>query len=213
MMNQVELKRTLSLLLWILVTTTTTMVASLNGVRPSLSSSTWAHRSAVKDGICIKVASKEKGLGAFATSNLKRGDYIGENTGEVLTRRQVQARYWGKRAKNGQDLSWQASRSKRGQGLTGNFVLEMKDGSFVDSEDAELSSWCRFMNHATEGTKPCNVKPFDRLAADDDLLTFPQYYAIRDIQAGEELLFDYGPHSDVAQSLKAAGAGRAGARP
>ncbi|KAL7560918.1 hypothetical protein ACA910_008196 [Epithemia clementina (nom. ined.)] len=180
-----------------------TSVVSLHGIRPSLSSSSLAHRTAVKAGVCIKVASKVKGLGAFATSDLKVGDYIGEYTGEKLTRRQVQARYWGKREKNGQDLSWEGSRSRRGQGITGNYVLEMKDGSFVDSEDADLSSWCRFMNHAKEGTTPCNVKAFDRISAGDELLVFPQFFAIRDIEAGEELLWDYGPLSDVAQSCKA----------
>ncbi|KAL7570475.1 hypothetical protein ACA910_004258 [Epithemia clementina (nom. ined.)] len=189
--------------LLVVFATTTVAVAALHGIRPSLSTGSLAHRSAAKAGICIKVASKEKGLGAFATCDLKVGDYIGEYKGEKLTRRQVQARYWGKQAKNRQDLTWEASRLERGQGVTGNYVLEMKDGSFVDAEDADRSSWCRFMNHATEGSNPCNVKAFDRIRANGDLLVFPQFFAIRDIQAGEELLWDYGPHSDVAQSWNA----------
>ena len=174
--------------------------AALTGIRPTLSSTCLAHQSAVEAGICIKVASPEKGLGAFAMTAIPVGEYIGEYSGERMTRHQVQARYWGKRTKDVDDQDWEQSRLERGQGITGNYVFEMKDGAFVDTEDADVSSWCRFMNHATEGSVQCNVKAFDRIRANGQLLDFPIFFAIRDIAEGEELLWDYGPLSDVARS-------------
>jgi SET domain-containing protein len=164
-------------------------------IRPTLCSKSLAHSSALKADVDIRVASKEKGLGAFATSDIKFGTYIGEYLGEILTKKEVQARHWGKRTPDEHDKSWAQSRRDRGQGITGNYVFEMQDGSFVDAEDADLSGWCRFMNHASNDTHHCNVRPFDKIDIDGEFETFPQFYAIRDIEEGEELSFDYGPLS------------------
>jgi SET domain-containing protein len=173
----------------------TTGTTGVLGIRPTLCSKSLAHSSALKADIHIRVASKEKGLGAFATSDIKFGTYIGEYLGEILTRQEVQARHWGKRTPDEHDKLWAQSRRDRGQGITGNYVFEMQDGSFVDAEDADMSGWCRFMNHASNETHQCNVRPFDKIDIDGEFETFPQFYAIRDIQEGEELSFDYGPLS------------------
>jgi SET domain-containing protein len=171
------------------------MVAAL-GIRPTLSTKSLAHRSAHTAAcgrVDIRVASIEKGLGAFATCDIPFGAYIGEYSGELLTKKQVQGRYWGKREPDDDDLAWLQSRRDRSQGITGNYVLEMKHGSFVDLEDADCSTWCRFMNHASTDTPQCNVKVFDQLTIDGDVLICPKFFAIRDIKIGEELSWDYGP--------------------
>ena len=172
---------------------------AVSALRPALSPQCRAHLTAQNAGIRIGVASHEKGLGAFATCDIKFGEYIGQYIGEILTADQVRARYWGKRMPDAHDRSWAASRRERGQGITGDYILEMKDGSFVDCEDADRSGWCRFMNHAQEGTYPCNVKPFDQLTTNGELLRFPQFYACRDIKEGEELSFYYGPLSSCSR--------------
>jgi len=172
---------------------------AVDALRPTLSPSCRAYRTAARDEIkIIQAANKAKGLGAFATQSYSVGDYIGEYDGELLTKKQVQARYWGKRAPDNADEEWAKSRRKRGQGITGTYVFEMDEGSyFVDAEDGDKASWCRFMNHAPGGSAECNVRPFDRITTDGDLLKFPRFFAIEDIQEGDELCWDYGPSSSA----------------
>eukprot|EP00566_Odontella_aurita_P036930 CAMPEP_0113598742 /NCGR_PEP_ID=MMETSP0015_2-20120614/41760_1 /TAXON_ID=2838 /ORGANISM="Odontella" /LENGTH=121 /DNA_ID=CAMNT_0000506801 /DNA_START=482 /DNA_END=847 /DNA_ORIENTATION=- /assembly_acc=CAM_ASM_000160 len=116
---------------------------------------------------------------------------MGKYLGETLTLREVRARFWGKAEQDESDLRWIASRRERNQGITGNYVFELKDGSFICAEDGDKSGWCRFMNHATEGSAECNVKAFDQQTIGGEL-TIPYFYAIRDIAVGEELCYDYG---------------------
>lgn len=120
------------------------------------------------------------------------GTLLCQYQGELLTKSQVQSRYWGKRKPNRSDLMWAQSRKDRNQGLTGHYVVELPSGVFVDGEDAEQSSWSRFMNTEKEGTKKCNVKPFMKTKIDGPEHTYPQMYTIRDVAAGEELCWDYG---------------------
>lgn len=160
-------------------------------IRPTLASTSLAYRSAVDAGIHIGPSSEEKGLGAFSKSPIAFGTLVGKYIGERLTSDEVKARYWGKAELNDSDLQWMASRRERGQGLTGNYIFEMKDGSFVDAEDGDYGGWCRFMNHAFEGTAECNIKAFNQQTTGGPS-TIPYFYAIRDIAVGEELCYDYG---------------------
>ena len=163
---------------------------------PSLNS--LAHRSAVETGFVEirQCSDKAKGLGAFSTRHICEGDYIGEYYGEVLSKSQVRSRYYGKASKTADDQRWALDRSSRQQGTTGMYVFELKGANlFIDGEDAEKSGWCRFMNHASD--KTANVKAFDKLHADSDLLVYPQFYAIRDIAKGEELCFFYGNYGHL----------------
>mmetsp|Transcript_24626 Transcript_24626/g.45558 ORF Transcript_24626/g.45558 Transcript_24626/m.45558 type:complete len:202 (-) Transcript_24626:386-991(-) len=162
--------------------------------RPVLHSESYAHQSAKDAGIHIGHASKEKGLGAFSTSPIPSFTFVGKYTGETLTLAEVQARYWGKLELSESDLRWMRSRRERNQGLTGHYIFEMADGTFIDAEDGDKSGWCRYMNHAKEGTTECNVKAFNQQTVGGDF-TIPYFYAIRDIEAGEELCYDYGEHS------------------
>lgn len=165
------------------------------GIRPELSKDSYAHRSAVEcscGAIDVRIASEVKGLGAFATSDIPFGTVVGKYDGETLDRKAVEARFWNKRNKTTDDIDWEQSRKLRGQGLTGNYLFELPNGSFVDAEDAEKSSWVRFMNHAETETVGCNVKAFIKTSIGDDDEEFPLMYAISDIKEGEELCWDYG---------------------
>lgn len=164
--------------------------------RPILSKACFAHQNAVENGISIEETEK-KGLGAFAGSNMLAGAWVGEYQGEILTEKEVDARYWEKRKKVYADRQWIKSRTKRQQGITGDYLFEMGDKLYLDGEDADVSSWCRFMNHAPENCNSglCNVETrFSRQTKDGNKIVQPKlwFLALRDIQAGEELLYDYG---------------------
>jgi SET domain-containing protein len=169
----------------------TTSKSSSYATRPPHSEKSFAHRSAVSAGIDVSFVSKKKGLGAFATSRIPFGTMVGEYSGEVMTLSQVRARYWGKRERDESDKRWVKRRKERDQGITGDYVLELENGSFVDAEDVDVSNWCRFMNHAKEGTEDCNVKGFSRAEKDENIRRYPCMYAIKDIEIGEELSWDY----------------------
>ena len=61
---------------------------------------------------------------------------------------------------------------------------------YIDAEDPNRSSWCRYINHAESNERECNL--ILQTSADQDA---PGTWLIarRDIWVGEELLFDYGP--------------------
>ena len=91
-----------------------------------------------------------KGMGAYSTVPITKGTTLGEYTGEILSRRDVEARYWGTRKQTKSDRKWRNSRRRRNQGLSGDYLFDMGNDIFIDGEDADVSSWCRFANHATE---------------------------------------------------------------
>mmetsp|Transcript_23687 Transcript_23687/g.34984 ORF Transcript_23687/g.34984 Transcript_23687/m.34984 type:complete len:219 (-) Transcript_23687:380-1036(-) len=161
--------------------------------RPTLSPGCLALRSAdMTKNIDIREASPQKGLGAFATGTIQCGTYLGECSGECMTLNEVRARFWGKREPDVADRAWAKSRRQRNQGITGNYVMELRDGTFVCSEDSEQSTWTRFMNHAPSSDPECNVKGFWQTEIGGDYHHYPRFFAIRDIEEGEELHFDYG---------------------
>ena len=59
--------------------------------------------------------------------------------------------------------------------------------AYIDGEDPQRSSWCRYINHAKASTLGCNLK-----AKVDGMRGHIWFEAIRPIAAGEELGFDYG---------------------
>jgi len=162
------------------------------GVRPELSRESHAYYTAEDVDIEIRLASEVKGLGVFATSDIPCGTLLGNYTGEVMTISQVRTRFWGKGECDKDDISWGKSRIERGQGVTGHYLFELPNGSFVDAEDADVSSWCRFMNHAEQSSEDCNVKAFIQAEIGGEIMPFPLMYAIEDIQKGDELCWDYG---------------------
>jgi len=177
-----------------------TVGGSSIGVRPDLNKDTQAHRSTLElsstHGIDIDIrkASEEKGLGVFATTKIPLGTFLGKYDGEILEYPQVQRRYWNTGDKNEEDLLWEDSRTRRGQGVTGHYLFGMPNGSYVDAEDADVSSWPRFLNHADEGSEGCNVKYFHKAETGDEIDDYPLMFTIEDIDVGEEMCFDYGKY-------------------
>jgi SET domain len=178
----------------------TATALAVQGGRPLLSTDSHALLDAARNGIVIR-STRTKGLGAFVGDDVsyKCGDWIGEYTGEVLTRREMETRYWNEKKCQTVDRRWKRSRIKRQQGISGDYVFDMEDDLFLDAEDADISGWCRFMNHACEGGGKkddddnllCNVETrFSRVSiGENGVRTEPRLWFIarRDIESGEEV--------------------------
>jgi len=162
--------------------------------RPTVSPNSYAHVTAIKDSIQILPASDGKGMGAFAAIAFLNGEWIGEYTGEHMNCKEVEARYWEKRKPNRHDRKWRNSRKRRDQGLSGDYLFALDDGLYIDGEDADVSSWCRFANHASP-SQQCNTETWSVSRGEDGMeLERPQLWfkALRDIDVGEEICYDYG---------------------
>ena len=151
-----------------------------------------------------------KGLGAFAVHALSptassfglvRGEVqIGEYRGEVYTLAGLQARY----GKNGiiaeesqaWNRKWAADRNARSVGITGGYVMSVSDALdpwsevlYVDAEDTVHAMWTRYINHSEDGANLA-VRSSNGLC---DSRTTLRLVIIRGIEAGGELLINYGP--------------------
>lgn len=194
-----------------------------SGQRPTLPNDCYSILDAQKYSINIQ-QTKKKGLGAFLADDtfIHAGDWIGEYTGEILSRPQVEARYWETRKCQTADRRWKKSRQQRQQGISGDYLFDMGDDIFLDAEDCDISSWCRFMNHAPEDimgkddngnvivvsiNEQCNVESIssrwtmlrkegggEEEGGHAREMVMPRlwFVARRDIVSGEELLYDYG---------------------
>eukprot|EP00985_Skeletonema_marinoi_P011016 scaffold5188_cov122-Skeletonema_marinoi.AAC.2 len=168
--------------------------------RPIIPFNSFAHQSSSRDGFEIQPAPGGKGMGAFSTVIIAKGATLGEYTGEVLTRKEVEARYWGTRKENKHDRKWRKSRCQRKQGISGDYLFDMGNDLFIDGEDADVSSWCRFANHADElndegeDDVACNVEVRRRLSWDEDEQQQLRLFlvALREIEPGTEICYDYG---------------------
>jgi len=113
------------------------------------------------------------GLGLFAVRPLRRGTFLMDYLGESLTEAEFTERY--------------AEGGVADYGLELDGIAPWDAPVFVDARDPAKSNPARYMNHASDDN--CNVRkvkqrlPFRAL----------RLYAARDIQAGDELLWDYGP--------------------
>jgi SET domain-containing protein len=168
-----------------------------NNQRPVLSLSSFAYRSAIEAGNIRIGDTHNKGLGAFALAPIFNGTNVGTYEGEILTRPEVEARYWSTRKCKVDDRRWIKSRKQRNQGISGDYLFDMDNDLYIDGEDADKSSWCRFLNHAAKSnTKACNLETrCTRLTmGDGGEVVQPRlwFVAIRDIEQGEELSYDYG---------------------
>ena len=137
-----------------------------------------------------------KGLGAFTSIPIQNGAWVGEYRGEILTLQQVEARYWNKLPKKQADCEWLESRKLRNMGVSGDYLFEIEDELYIDGEDVDVSSWCRYINHESASSEvKCNLETrSSKQIWDGEKLVQPRlwFVALRDIQAGEELCFDYG---------------------
>mmetsp|Transcript_12863 Transcript_12863/g.26255 ORF Transcript_12863/g.26255 Transcript_12863/m.26255 type:complete len:204 (+) Transcript_12863:114-725(+) len=129
-----------------------------------------------------------KGLGVFTLTCIPLNTVVGDYTGELLTLQQKDRLYLPslKPKRTQEDLKWIESRLERGQTITGDYIFGVGD-FYVDAEDTDVSNWCRFLNH--DGDANLRVKSLEFGMDDKPRIWF---VANRDIQAGEELCFDYG---------------------
>jgi hypothetical protein len=111
---------------------------------------------------------KLKGMGLFASAAIPRGSFLFDYEGEHIREAEYRHRYPDRV-------------SDYAVGVKKNGVI-----TFIDAADPDLSGIARFMNHSA--ARP-NVK------MEVDLLAEPPrvlMYAIRDIEPGDELVWNYG---------------------
>lgn len=165
----------------------------------------FAHRAALADGIIIK-PSEGRGLGAFASLPIPDGAWFGEYQGEIMTKEEVDARYWNSDEDGELELSdklWAESRKRRNQTITGEYLFDVGDDWYIDGEDIDKSTWCRYINHASveveeeELSSRCNAESRDVAETWIGEKYIPPrmfFVALRDIAVGEEICFDYGDY-------------------
>lgn len=139
--------------------------------------------------VSIKHISAEKGFGVVANAEILAGQFLGDYVGETLPLDVKDRLYLAskKHLRTPADDSWIASREERGVSLTGSYLFAIGDEFVFDAEDPSKSSWCRFLNHSPNPN--CKVKTM-LLAYGGPRVWF---VTIHDIEANEELTFDYGP--------------------
>uniref|UniRef100_A0A7S0L8E2 SET domain-containing protein n=1 Tax=Coccolithus braarudii TaxID=221442 RepID=A0A7S0L8E2_9EUKA len=139
----------------------------------------------------VRIApSSGKGLGIFATRRLGELMTVGNYAGEQLTQRDIDVRFgqpprshalWSE-----DDEGWYTRRESRGVACTGDYIFKVGDDLYIDGEDCSTSNWTRFLNH---GEPNLRVKS---LLKGMDGKPRVWFVALRDIEIGEELLWDYG---------------------
>lgn len=145
-----------------------------------------------------------KGIGVITDAPIAKGAVVGDYKGEVMTLEEKDRRYLESLShlRTPEDYEWQQSRIDKGQTVTGTYlygiaiphprhgIAKPKGHIYVDAEDEYSGSlWTRFINHASPPDD--NLKP-QSLHVGWDGNPRVWFTAKRDIEAGEELTFDYG---------------------
>ena len=165
-----------------------------------------------------------KGRGAFATRVIEDGAVVGIYAGELIDQRthalrhavrgplflppneeeeamlaERKARLEAIGADEGAPISGADNRGGYSFTLLPDALSQQFVGrySHVDAEDPHRSSWPRYVNHASDKTRACNVAP-----KVNGLLAVVWLQARRRIEPGEELCFDYGPLFDGGKSVQ-----------
>ena len=116
------------------------------------------------------------GMGLFAGTNIAKSTYLFDYEGEILTEDEYFDKY-----PNG-DGRYVA------QVNTGIWsLLGIAEPLYIDAMDPKLSNLARFMNSSGN-----NANVYWKKQAFGTQAGTMHFYTIRDIQKGEELLFDYG---------------------
>jgi len=141
---------------------------------------------AADHGVSI-APSPGKGMGAFAAQPWAAGLVVGDYEGEMITKAQFESRYEDE-PMTPADEEWLKSRTKRGVSVTGEYIVKVHDDLYVDAEDPDVSSWCRFINHDARPNLALKVLP-------KGIGGKPRVWftAKRSVAEGDELCFDYGP--------------------
>ena len=155
--------------------------------------------------------SKAKGMGVFAVESLEAGFEIGRYAGEVITLTDLLSRYGagGFDATNEYEAAnkqarWMQDRERRTVGFTGQYVFNAGTcpctmrAVLIDGEDHEVANWTRYINHSAR--RP-NLQAASEVVASSDGKSMGtpvvRFLVKHAVEAGEELLFDYGDGFDV----------------
>ena len=136
-----------------------------------------------------------KGLGVITSIPIPRGTEVGGYEGEVMTAEEKDRRYLESMShlQLPIDHTWRQSRLDRQQTITGTYlyavVVPNGPSIFIDAEDEYVSFWTRFVNHASLPAANINPKSIHESWNGEPRIWF---VANRDIEAEEELCFDYG---------------------
>lgn len=136
-----------------------------------------------------------KGLGVVTKVRIPKGTVVGDYTGEVMSADEKDRRYLESLSHllTPDDFEWKQSRINRGQTITGTYlygvVVPNGEAIYVDAEDEYSSLWTRFLNHASPPDNNVNPKSIHQSWDGQPRVWF---VAIRDIEVGEEICFDYG---------------------
>ena len=164
-------------------------------------------------GLAIITEAPGKGYGAFALGDIAAGTALVHYDGEVyLGMKELHLRYGrdgvipfrlGRNGATDADVAWHKQwseeRRRRGVGVTGHYVFQVgidhSSGTvvMVDAEDSQHpdSSWARFVNHSSDHpnvTTKAELQP----SKGAGLVPLVRLITSRPVQAGEELLYDYG---------------------
>lgn len=138
-----------------------------------------------------------KGHGAFAERYLFPYQTLDTYAGEVITLRQLRARYGRAGEVADADAEWHAewvaARRCRGVGATGAYVFKVSDDVYIDAEDPKAgANWTRFLNHAAEDDANLASSSVEASAAAGG---GPRVrFAVQsEVAPGDELCFSYGP--------------------
>jgi hypothetical protein len=121
-----------------------------------------------------------KGRGAFAGQKIPKGVSVGDYEGERMSEEDMESRY--------KDENWSS------------YVFEVRDGVYIDARDETRSSWHRYINHSCRPNLESVVEPQGRGRV--------WFRTLREIQADEELTFDYGdmywdsPDGEVIEDME-----------
>jgi SET domain-containing protein len=122
-----------------------------------------------------------KGLGLFTLKNITNGTFVGCYEGELLTAKDYMKRY----PKGDSVYTFQLNEGQR------------RDILYLDARDPEKSNLMRYINH--DKYSPNLDVSIDKILLNNknnkSKYTYKyevRFYALRDIEINEELLFDYG---------------------
>jgi hypothetical protein len=116
--------------------------------------------------ILVKPTGDVRGNGAFATTTIPKGTYLGEYTGEILDSTAFTARY---------------------PQLLADFAMAIDDEYVIDAVDSVANIACFHPVHMNHSSRRANVKRYYERKNQR-----VKFFTIRDVFKDDELLYDYG---------------------
>ncbi|CAB3398175.1 unnamed protein product [Caenorhabditis bovis] len=137
------------------------------------------HNRCVSDKIVNKKierrVTEKKGYGVFATETIKKGEFIAEYAGEIISKAEKERR---------------SETLRRARDKEANlYMMELTKGRAVDA--SKMGNIARYINHSCEpNCKVINLMIYVSSVKQYDIR--PALYADKDIKKDEELCFNYG---------------------